>query len=74
MRYRGAEHGPVKRLLLILAAVAVALAAVQPAAADSRTLRDQRNDFKGSHWPGAGYEWAQRGLVGARRQSGNVLP
>jgi len=45
MRYRGAEHGPVKRLFLILAVVVVALAAVQPAAADSRTIRDARNDF-----------------------------
>lgn len=56
-----AEQMPVKRLLFILPAFVLALAAVQPAAADSRTVRDARGDFKGSHWPGPGYEWAQNG-------------
>ncbi len=56
-----AEQMPVKRLLFILPAFVLALAAVQPAAADSRTVRDARGDFKGSHWPGPGYEWAQKG-------------
>lgn len=52
---------PVKRLLSVLPFVALSFAVAQPAAADSRTVRDQRNDFKGSHWPGPGYEWAKTG-------------
>jgi hypothetical protein len=72
MRYGGGDHAPVKRLLSILSLVVLALAVVEPAAADSRTVRDARNDFKGSHWPGPGYEWAQAGpvrrFVGARRE------
>ncbi len=55
------DHAPVQRLLSILPVAALALAAVQPAAADSRTVRDARNDFKGSHWPGPGYAWAPAG-------------
>jgi hypothetical protein len=56
-----AEQMPVKRLLFILPAFVLALAAVQPAAADSRTVRDARGDFKGSHWPGPGSVWAESG-------------
>jgi hypothetical protein len=51
----------VKPLPTLFAFLALALAVVPAAAADSRTARDARNDFKGSHWPGPGYEWAETG-------------
>ncbi len=59
--YRGAGKAAVKRLTVILAVLAATLVAVQPAAADSRTIRDARNDFKGSDWPGPGFVWASAG-------------
>jgi hypothetical protein len=57
MRY--GSRSPVKRSFILLSVLLAALAAVQAAAASTRSVADPRNDYKGSGWPGPGWTWSQ---------------
>jgi hypothetical protein len=50
----------VKRSILVFSALLAALVVVPAAAANTRSVADPRNDFRGSGWPGPGWTWSQQ--------------
>lgn len=64
----------MKHLAFVIGTLVAALALAGSALANARTVSDPRNDFKGSHWQGAGFVWSASEGCWADTSSGECDP